>query len=372
MERTIGIDARTIFTTELTGIGTYVLKLIRSLQNNGVRLTLFTTTAAEAPSDLDLSQITVACAPGRQKIWEARVLPRLLKEHPVDLYHATQNFGIPKLACPTVLTLYDIIPLVLKGFYTNTFASKVEHVLYRHLVRQSVRRADMVITISEASKRDIIGYFPEARLKTVSIPLAADDPPDVATLPKLPELQNGPYLLYFGGFELRKNVKLILSTFSDIRKRFPEVRLVMVGKKNQYFRDHLKCYENVPGIIFTDYLDRPSLDSLTARATAVLYPSRYEGFGLPILEAMRFGTPVVTSNVSALPEVAHDAAELIDPDSRGQYIAAVTKILGDPSYRNELAQRGKQRASEYTWEKTFNTTWGVYQQLLEQHDHGQR
>lgn len=360
----IGIDARTIFTHEITGIGTYVLKLIQFLHHQGVQLTLFTNAVDESPPNLDLSQITVACAPGRQKVWEAWVLPRLIKEYPIELYHATQNYGIPKIKMPTILTLYDIIPLVLQGYYTATFSSRVERVLYRYFIWQSIRRSSAVITISEASKNDIVRIFPDALHKIISIPLAADKAPDVKKLPVLPEIQINPYLLYFGGFEQRKNVELLLASFSSIATRFPETRLILVGKKNQYYHDHLQGYNETPGVFFTGYLDRPTLDSLIAHATMAIYPSRYEGFGLPILEAMRFGTPVVTSNVSSLPEIAHDAAELIDPDSQQQLTGAILKLLANASYRKELGLRGKRRASEYTWEKTFNATFTIYQKLL--------
>ncbi|MFH0829353.1 MAG: glycosyltransferase family 1 protein [Candidatus Kerfeldbacteria bacterium] len=360
----IGLDARPIFTSEITGIGTYVLKLVQYLQRHGVRLTLFTNSIDEAPADLDLSQITVVHAPGRRYAWEVRSLPRLIRQHPIDLYHATWNFGIPKTRIPTLLSLFDVIPLVLQEHYATSLSSRIELAVYRHFVGQSIRRATEVVTISNASRSDILRFFPSATSKLNVIPLAADPPATSDDLSKPAEAPDGMYLLYFGGFEKRKNVETLLSIFPEVRRRFPDANLVLIGKKNRYYRDNLQRYEHISGVTFTDYLNRTVLNALIKHATIVLYPSRYEGFGLPVLEAMQFGTPVITSNVSSLTEIARGAAELIDPYSPEQLINAIVKLLSDKQLRQQLGEQGKRRAHDYSWEKTINSTFSIYERMV--------
>lgn len=361
----IGIDARPIFTNEITGIGIYVLKLVQFLQQQRLPLTLFTDTIKDPPRSLDLSTENVAHASASHRyLWEHRQLPLLIRQNPIDLYHATWNFGVPKIKSPTVLTLYDVIPLALKEQYSTTFRSRMGLKVYRFFISQSIRRAKIVVTISDTSKSDILRFFPNAKSKVIMIPLAADPAPLINKTDAAKIAQSGRYLLYFGGFERRKNIELLLRIFPRIRLQFPDLHLIVVGKKNQYFYDHLRQYERIPGVKFTDYLERPILDALINSATLVVYPSLYEGFGLPVLEAMRFGTAVITSNTSSLREVGEGAAELIDPKQPASIVSAITRLLNNQRLIGHLGRLGKRRADEYSWEKTLNSTFAIYERLL--------
>jgi glycosyltransferase involved in cell wall biosynthesis len=250
---------------------------------------------------------------------------------------------------------------------------------YFKLVRACIRRGDRICTVSEASRRDIELLFPEARGKVSNTYQAVHIPPaiveasdeDVATsLTTMFNLPYKGYFLYFGAIEPKKNVNRLIEAYLSIGSKTP---LVVVGTRawggdvelRLLQKDEVQplkaTFKNVRRI---DYLPRQLLMRLVRGAKAVAFPSLYEGFGLPALEAMMLGTPVVTSTASSLPEVVGEAAIKVDPYSVGEIAAALRRLDGDEGLRGDLSQAGKARAGEYDMASYQQRLAEMYAQVM--------
>ncbi len=361
----IGLDARAIFAPQPTGIGNYLVHLVMGLHERGHVLTLLTNTTEHAP-DLPKDRIRTAAAPGTSRyMWEQLALPRLLRAHPVDLYHATWNFGIPMgYSHPCVVTVHDVIPLVLPTLYRpSTVRGWIDAAAYRFFLRQSLSTANAVVAVSRTSADDLATFYPFCRAKTrVSYEGCDVNDPSLLhhaeiTLRKRFGI-TGTYLVYFGGFERRKDVEALLRIFPEIRDRY-HIQLVLIGHKNAYFTEQLAMLIG-HGMIVTGYLDTPSLQALVRGAAMLVYPSLYEGFGLPVLEAMQLGTPVVTGKHSSLQEIAGDAALLVETKDPEALRSAIVRLLDDEALRLGYRQRGHERAKEFSWKRMVDEHEEVY------------
>lgn len=179
-----------------------------------------------------------------------------------------------------------------------------------------------------------------------------------------------PYILYVGALESRKNLPRLLEAYAQLRQWSTKWRLVIVGARKWKFSPIFETVQRLglePHVTFTGYVADEHLPALYAGADLFAFPSLYEGFGLPVLEAMACGTPVVTSNTSSLPEVAGDAAILVDPNSVGQIAEAMRSVLSQPTLAAELIEKGPARSGLFTWERTAQETIDVYRQALEAH-----
>ena len=180
-------------------------------------------------------------------------------------------------------------------------------------------------------------------------------------------LTPGRYLLYLGVLEPRKNVPHLLDAYARIAARFPDVPLVIAGKKGWFYEaifEKVKALKLEAQVRFPGYVPDADLPRLYGGARAFVYPSRYEGFGLPVLEAMQCGVPTITSNVSSMPEVAGEAALLVSPDDCGGLADAMTRLLTDDALAQDLSRRGLAQARQFTWERCARETRAVYQACL--------
>jgi len=357
----IGIDARTIFTSERTGIANYTLQLITGLLANNMKVTLFTNTIHNNPFPLGGKNINIIYGKAKLRpIWEQIVLPWLLYKHPVDIYHATWNYGIPLLyKKKSILTVHDIIPLTYKKrYFSNSVIDKLFFLSYKISLRFSLKKASQVITDSQYSFKQIVSFFPEFSAKIKVLPLGIDldwaankNNSAIINLPKK-------YILYYGGFEKRKNVELLIEAFNKIKSRIPYYNLVIVGKKNEYYDKFLKKYNNDRGIIFTDYINKQKLNKYLHHTTLMVYPSEYEGFGLPVLEAMAVGCPVITNKFSSIHEITGDAAIYY---SNIQELGNI--IINSVSNKNLLKScelNGIERAKQFTWTNYIKNILLIY------------
>jgi alpha-1,3-rhamnosyl/mannosyltransferase len=287
----------------------------------------------------------------------------------VDIIHATDHL-IPNMGkTPVVATLMDAIPL-----------SHPQWVSYKHrelknfMWRRASRWATHIVTISEYSKMEIITHFGVKEENITAIPLAVDkkwfEVPsqksinEVRTALKLPEK----YYLCVGTIQPRKNIERVVAAHltlpEAVRSQCP---LVIVGRSGwgcEEIVNALTKEEYGDRIKWVRYVDDESLKVLTSCASALVFPSLYEGFGLPVLEAMAAGLPVITSNISSLPEVSGDAALLVDPFDSDLIATAMLKIVEDSLLADELSQKGIERAKLFTWEETALQTIAVYQKVL--------
>lgn len=361
----IGLDARPMQSGERTGVGNYIYHLWKGLLQRGHRLILFSDRADAVAGEKAESSTTVVIRPGSNRYyWEQRVLPQLLQQHPVDIYHATWNYGIPiRYRGATVTTIHDLIPLVMPELYRGkSLNERLEYLLYRFFLGQTIRRTDQILTVSKTSQQDIADRFPNSTSKTSYAYEGYDLVPspspsfDSELLKKFGI--SGMYLTYLGGFEKRKAVETLLTAFPMIRSKM-KIQLVLIGKKNKYFRRFLTPWQG-PDIVFTDYLPNIAMQTVLRHSTVLVYPTRYEGFGLPMVEAMACGIPVIARNVSTMREIGTGAALLLDVFNPSTLAAACNTLLTNPALREHYRLQGLQRAQQFHWANTVIATEQAY------------
>lgn len=315
----------------------------------------------------------------RNVLLDSVTIQAIARRKSCDAIHFPYNWSFPlRKRAPCLLTVHDVIPLTFReamGLLRNLL-------LYRRGMQLSCRLNDVIVTVSAFSKRDIASKLgvSEARIRVIPNGIRDPFPPDPALEAELLGrygLQDG-FLLNVGGIHERKNVPRLIAAFGRfLRLADSRAKLVVTGRvSGAPYQDKMKkaCDRAVAEaglegrIVFTGFIPDQQLDALMRRARCLIYPSLYEGFGIPVLEAMRVGTPVITSRVTALPEVAGEAALLVDPRNVEEMAAAMQRLDQDESLRMELIRRGGSRAAAFTWERTAEAYLALYQELVERGD----
>jgi glycosyltransferase involved in cell wall biosynthesis len=292
----------------------------------------------------------------------------------LDVVHdpfGVSPFFVPRRLAPfgRVLTLHDMVPFV----YPETHA-RLTNLLFRRYIPRSLRFVDQIITDSESSQRDIVRFlrFPSERVTAIPIgvasrfaPAGADECHRVRQRLGLP----GDYILTVGSLSPRKNLETLFAAFKELRRRGRPHPLVVVGptawKSAGIFRQ-LRTLGIESDVLLTGFVSDDDLPALYSGAAAFAFPSLYEGFGLPPLEAMACGTPVVTSNNSSLPEVVGDAGLLVDPLDVEALASALDRLLTDPELSSRLIRRGIARSKTFTWERTARAHSCIYRDVATQ------
>ncbi len=296
-------------------------------------------------------------------LWPNFILPQRAAADGLDLVHCTTPYGT-FMPCryKNVITICDVTPLLFPAAHGRM---NVWH--HRHLLPSILRRADHVITISEASRRDIVRLYrlPEGKV-TVTM-LAADRRFFQAAVPQPDRTGERPYIFNVGTLEPRKNLPGLLKAFAAARGKGLPHRLVITGASG-WGDSHLARLVNdlqlQQDVTFTGFIEDEQLPGLYAGADFFVYPSLYEGFGLPVLEAMASGAPVITSNVSSLPEVAGDAALLVDPHSVAELCDAMLKLAGNVALCEKMRSLGRMQAARFSWQQTVEKTVNIYEKVL--------
>jgi len=251
---------------------------------------------------------------------------------------------------PTAVVVYDLVPFV-PGAAAQRRAARIE----RATIRPALRRAGSLLCISRATERDLLERFPSASGKTALLPLAADarfgaeHPPDAIAAARRRHDLRERYVLGVGTLEPRKNLVRLVDAFTALPERVrADSDLVLVGPRG-WEADEIERRAGAAGVRTLGYVDDGDLAALYAGCAAFAYPSLYEGFGLPVLEALAAGAPTVTSDRSSLPEVAGDAALLVDPTDTAALRAALERLLTEPELRGRLRARGKAQAARFSW-----------------------
>lgn len=290
--------------------------------------------------------------------------------------HFPYNWSFPfRKKVPCILTIHDVIPFTLRegmGFFTNRF-------LYKLGIRQACRLNNLIVTVSEFSKREIVEKIgvPAEHIRVVPNGLREPAKPNDTIETYLEErfhLRNG-FILNVGGINERKNVVRLIHAFAKLVEQHGySGKLLVTGSVSGIpYVEKMKrlCDAAVSEtrmeerVIFTGFIPDQELDTLLRRADILVYPSFYEGFGIPIIEAMQVGTPVITSNIGGTAEVAGNAAILVDPYSIEQIAIEMSRLLADYKLRAELSRKGRERASSYSWERTAQEYLQLYQELTE-------
>jgi len=313
--------------------------------------------------------------PTNDALWVLGTWPRALAQDGIDVAHTQYNVPLLGAPCPVVTTVHD----VTFALFPELFAPRDRWIL-NTLVPRSLRRAARVIADSECTRRDILRRFkasvtPE---KVTKILLAADKrfvaPPEGqesarAAVNTRFGLGGRPYLLSVGVLQPRKNLGVLLDAFALVKlgPAAPPHKLVIVGKRGWLGQDLDRQVADLPpavseSIVWAGYVPDDDLPALYGGADALCYPSLYEGFGLPPLEAMACGCPVLCSRTSSLPEVVGDAGVLLPPDDSAAWAHALDKMLTQPGVRARWRERGPARAARFSWEETARQTRKVYEE----------
>ncbi len=359
-----------------TGSGQYTERLLTHLRRAAPELELslilppHVTTPQGVPDGVNVVHTTGMGGNLGKVLFEQRTYPRMVAQVGADIAHVPY-WGSP-LSSPArlVTSVLDVIPLVLPE-YSRGFAGR----LYTSLVSATVRGSAHIITLSHASKLDIIEYLDIPEEMITPIYLA----PDEAFHPRMGrerdeavrQKYNLPdeFVLYLGGFDVRKQVNQLLLAYSYLKQE--GVPLVIAGKEPQWgspmfpdmrqYAADLDIAEDIQWIGFVDEADKPSVMRL---AKVFVFPTRYEGFGLPIIEAMACGTPVVANEVSSIPEIVGDAAFLVSPGSAREMAGAIIALLNQEPLRQTQINNGLAQVTRYNWRKTAKETLAVYEQVM--------
>jgi len=304
--------------------------------------------------------------------WEQVGMVRACHREKIEVLHCPYFAAPFFLPARTVVTVHDVIPLVMPEY-----RARRESRMYSSLVAFTVPRADAIITVSEYSKHDIMRtlQIPEDHIHVIGNAVDSSYRPisDGRVIETVRERYGiGPkYILYFGGFDVRKNVDRLLEAYAALPDATrEEYQLVIAGRLlypgHPLYPDprlRIRQLGLEDQVVVTGQIREQDKAPLYSAAVLYLFPSLYEGFGMPVLEAMACGATVITSNLSALPEVAGDAARLVDPYDTGAITEAIGELLENGAMRSELRERALARAQHFSWQRVAQQTLGVYNKL---------
>jgi glycosyltransferase involved in cell wall biosynthesis len=297
-------------------------------------------------------------------------LSRELRRHPVDVLHV-QYTAPPFAPCPVVTTIHDLAFEHLPETFNRRSWMQL-----RLTVRQTARRAAHIITVSEYSRADIGRTYGIAPQRITVTPEAA--PPNLLPVTNETELRRirenygirENYILSLCSIQPRKNLVRLIEAYSSLRGLRPEVKLpqlVLAGKRGWLDSETFRAAErNALGndLLFTGYVPEPDLAGLYSGAICFVYPSYFEGFGLPVVEAMQCGVPVIAGNRTSLPEIVGEAGLLFDPFDTQALVSALKHVLDDAEYRASLRAKGLAKAKQFNWRTTARLTLGVYERVV--------
>lgn len=354
----IAIDGRGALLYRGTGIGTYTWQILAHLPSEIPDLQIFL-------PGMEYEHITFSADQCRESkdIWRESFLPKTLNEKKINLYHVPQNgIGLPsRKICKETVTIHDLIPYIYpetvgRG-YLKEFLNEMPKIM---------ERSDAILTVSECSANDICRIFGYPKEK-IHVIYEAPEPiyhpiPQENTKHFLQETYgiDNDYILYVGGFGIRKNVKALINAFYLLKREEQiSLKLVLPGRRN---RDHdgldalTETLNLQNDVIFPDQVPVSHLPYFYNGATMMVYPSIYEGFGLPPLESMACGTPVIAARTSSLPEVLGNSALWFNPFDTVNLAEQIHRLWSSETLRKCITKQGKEKAASYTWQKAAKET----------------
>lgn len=370
----IAIDSRGATWYHGTGIGTYtenILKEILNIDKNNDYMLYWSGKPKDYIMDNPCKKILTSRK--HHRFFQLHFFPHNLKKNEIDLYHVPQNgIGLSSnIDCLKVATIHDLIPYVLpetvgKG-YLCKFLKEIPFIL---------DCCDGLLTVSEYSKKDILRFFPSISPDKIFVtPLAAN-----SNFRSMPKNLCGDYLknkynidykffMYMGGFSDRKNVHSLIKAYSDVRSSLNEdIKLVILGSYRDKSQKLIKLCEKLnisDHVNFVGFIPEEDVCYFYNSTEAFVYPSLYEGFGLPPLEAMSCGTPVICSGTTSIPEVVHDCGLFIDPNDFTSISNSLFTISNDEKLKIDLSTRGLQRSKLFSWKNTAEATISAYEKIYE-------
>ena len=374
-QRTYVVDARTA-TPHFPGIGRYVTGLLPALAAQlapGERLAILCMDDAQI-AELQIymkswPSTTYFVAPDSPfSLGQQRSVPRLLRRMPAPaVYHSPYYLMPYRPGIPAVATIHDLIPLL----YPQTVSLRAR-LLFRIAVRLALRAAARVIAGAEASRRDLVRILGVDPARVAVTPYAADPnfhprpPAEIERVRRRFALPDE-YILYFGSNKPHKNLVTLVEAYATMAAE-TGARLVIAGYWDAAHPESQRCAEALglgERVRFLGPVNETDAPALCSGATCFVFPSRYEGFGLPVLEAMACGAAVACSNTSSLPEVGGDAALYFDPEDVAAIARTLHALVADPGPRQAAAQKGLEQARRFSWSRTATQTLEVYRSLVD-------
>ncbi len=341
----IGIDCRIAHYTP-GGTGVYTRRLVQALAGlAGKELVLFEAAKARQPI-VPGARRRPLFTPSHHR-WEQVLLPMELLATKLDVFHSTDYIPPFVRRCRSVITVHDLAFLRWPEHLTSESRR-----YFNGQIRRAVRSADAIIAVSHVTKRDLVELVgaPADKITVVYEAAGLEIPPADGS---------GDYVLFAGTFEPRKNLPRLIEAFAEVRRRGYQGQLILAGQPGWNAEATLEAVAR-----HSDYVRTCPLDPrLYTAARLLAFPSIYEGFGLPVLEAMSCGLPVLTSNVSSLPEIAGDAALTVDPEDVHAIADGIWRLLKDNTLASALREKGRARAAEFSWERAAEETLQVYHSL---------
>ena len=362
-----------------TGVGWYVYEVIKHLPKEKKHITgtifnfLNRRDDTEIIRDLNIDVSILYLLPYRVYLFLTKIIniPHNYFFHPkADLYHFMGYIVPYSVKGKVILTIYDLVV----ELFPDTMEEKNRELLQKEMYR-SIRRADHIITISNSVKLELINILgldeenidvvsPGVDYKVFNTKVADKEKWGIKQKYNLPD----EYILYLGTLEPRKNICTLLEAFANLKKEKKIIeKLVIAGKKGWNYENIYKIiHENniEDEVIFTGYVNENEKPAIYQMAKLFVFPSIYEGFGIPVLEAMASGIPVVVSNSSSLPEVVGDAGILVDPQRVEDIEISIYKILNDKKLRIELTEKGLKQSKKFTWENSANKLCNIYCKVM--------
>ena len=371
----IGIDA-TALPPQPVGAGNYIIQLIRALAltESDHEFVVFAQPRGadliELPEENPVEWVIVEeRTPGSRLIWEQLLFPNLVRDSGIDLLHSMHYTRPISLPCKSVVTFHD-----MTFFLSPELHTWARRIYFPKIMKTSARRADQLIAVSNSTRNDLIKILnvDPHRVSTTQLGVTPgympiDDDVEKQRIIKkygLPEK----FILYVGLVEPRKNLQILIQAYKRLREDDSKYVLILVGRFGWMHEEVVNQVRELnleDAVRFLGYVPQQDLPLIYNLASLFVYPTLYEGFGLPVLEAMACGVPVITSNISSLPEIVGEAGLLTPVNDLETLYQTMVRALTDKSLRQDLISKGIKRAAEFSWSKTALLTLQVYQRAMQ-------
>lgn len=368
----IAVDIREV-NHEKTGKGWYTFSLVQELirMDHKNHYLLYTDAADSGKNSFKSAKnVEIRLIQSKPWQWHFKVL-KDLQEQKVELFFAPNSYIIPALApksLKTVITVHDLVAFLFPSAHHRKAV-----IIERLTLKRALKKAKSIFVVSENTKKDLLKRFKYPPSQIHLTPCAPSDffknskpAKDHKSIQSIREKLHLPtkFILAVGTLEPRKNFSTLIKSFVIVKRKYPEYKLVIVGKKGwQYghIAAALKHYKLEKDVIFTGYLEDEHLQQVYSLAEVFVFPSLYEGFGIPPLEAMCCGCPVVSSNVASLPEVIGEAGLLIDPKNAHKMAEAISSLISNDHIRSMFIERGKSQADKFSWRESAQKVLEVFE-----------